>query len=216
MENRDELLKKFRAANHSENNGCVLNGINLLRHKYIGLKSVSRALDNMSEADFLVSTNFLQRAGYILLRKTGGKVEVGLTDENYSSLEGIVSSKGIRLLAGVVPDNAVEVPAGVLQKMRAGNFMESNGRVLMDIDLLGQGYVKLKLARQVYSELTEQQFLDSVNYLQMEGYIELREIESKERAGLADAEYTALEACIGERGYRLLWGKSDDSLVRLG
>lgn len=216
MENRDEMLKKLRAGNHVENNGRVLNGINLLRHKYIHLKSVFRALGDIVEQDFLVSVNFLQRAGYIHLRKIGGKVVANLTDENHSSLEGIVSGKGIRLLAGTIQDNAVEVPAGTLHKFRAGNFIENTGRVLMDIDLLGQGYVKLKLARQVYTELTEQQFLDSVNYLQMEGYIELRETESQNRTDLADADYLILEACIGERGYRLLWGKADDPLVGLG
>ncbi len=54
---------------------------------------------------------------------------------------------------------------------------------------------------------------DSVNYLQLEGYIDLRLIGSKEAAQLADADLNALEGRVSGRGIKLMSGSLRDEDV---
>ncbi len=103
---------------------------------------------------------------------------------------------------------------GLLRKLRAGNFIENNGMVLRDINLLRHQYVDLKSVRRVRADdLSEQEFLDCINFLSQEGYIGLREAHSKQETKLADAEYTALEAIVTGKGIRLLGGAIIDKMV---
>ena len=66
------------------------------------------------------------------------------------------------------------------QRLRAGNFVSNNGRVLRTINILRHQYNKLSGIQNVLEEdgVTEDEFLDSVNFLALEGYIHLREVSS--------------------------------------
>lgn len=108
MGKNEELLKKLRAGNFVENNGKVLQDINILRHDYIALKSVwqvNRAV--MSEQQFLDCIHFLSREGYIELQLMGTERVVKLAHHDYKTLEAIVTGKGIRLLGGELSDRMV-------------------------------------------------------------------------------------------------------------
>lgn len=102
----------------------------------------------------------------------------------------------------------------LLKKLRAGSFIENNGTVLRDINLLRHQYIDLKSVRRVRSDrLNEQEFLDCINYLSQAGYIDLRDTASKQEARLADTAYTALEAIVTAKGIRLLGGAMSDDMV---
>ena len=104
------------------------------------------------------------------------------------------------------------------RKLRAGVFMVNNGRVLMTINLLREKYNALRsVEKGVKSEgISRQEFVDSINFLAEEGYINLREIDSREKANLADYDYQTLEAKITGKGIRLLGGGINDNMVDLG
>lgn len=104
------------------------------------------------------------------------------------------------------------------RKLRAGAFMVNNGRVLATINLLREKYNPLRsVEKGVRGEgISKQEFLDSVNFLTEEKYIQLREIDSKEDAGLADYDYLILEAKITGKGIRLLGGGISDNMIDLG
>jgi hypothetical protein len=61
--------------------------------------------------------------------------------------------------------------------------------------------------------MTEQAFLDCINYLSQEGYIVLRLISHDKPAQLADHDYTELEALVSSKGIRLLGGVICDEMV---
>lgn len=110
MAKNDEMLKKLRAGNFIENNGKVLRDINLLRHQFIELKSVRRVrVDELSEQEFLDCINYLSQEGYISLRDMASKTDTRLADADYTKLEALVTSKGIRLLGGIIHDEMVDV-----------------------------------------------------------------------------------------------------------
>ena len=63
--------------------------------------------------------------------------------------------------------------------------------------------------------MTEDEFLDSVNFLALEGYIHLREVSSKHDASLADKAYQTLEAKLTGKGIRLLAGGIEDNMIEV-
>lgn len=104
------------------------------------------------------------------------------------------------------------------RRLRAGDFMLNNGRVLSTINLLREKYNSLRSVEKAVSfeGIGRQEFIDSVNFLKEEGYIHLRDINSHEAANLADFEYQSLEAKVTGKGIRLLGGGLDDNMVDLG
>ena len=104
----------------------------------------------------------------------------------------------------------------IAKKIRAGNFVDNTGRVLRTINILRYEYNKLKSIQYALTDIAEDELLDAVNYLHEEGYIHLRDIETKETAvtGLADKDYRQLEAKLTGKGIRLLAGGIIDSLVK--
>ena len=103
------------------------------------------------------------------------------------------------------------------RRLRAGAFMVNNGRVLMTINLLREKYNALRsVEKGLKAEgIERQEFIDSVNFLHEEGYIYLRDMESRETANLADVEYQSLEAKVTGKGIRLLGGGITDEMVDL-
>lgn len=103
------------------------------------------------------------------------------------------------------------------RRLRAGAFMVNNGRVLMTINLLREKYNALRsVEKGLKAEgIERQEFIDSVNFLHEEGYISLRDMESREPANLADVEYQTLEAKVTGKGIRLLGGGITDEMVDL-
>ena len=100
------------------------------------------------------------------------------------------------------------------RRLRAGAFMVNNGRVLMTINLLREKYNALRsVEKGLKAEgIERQEFIDSVNFLHEEGYIYLRDMESREPANV---EYQTLEAKVTGKGIRLLGGGITDEMVDL-
>ncbi len=105
-----------------------------------------------------------------------------------------------------------------IRRLRAGNFTMNNGKVLLTINLLREKYNALKSVKKgvEYDGIERQEFIDSVNFLAEEGYIQLREISTKEDATLSDFDYQMLEAKVTAKGIRLLAGGIKDDVVDLG
>lgn len=102
-------------------------------------------------------------------------------------------------------------------KLRAGNFVHNNGRVLRIINILRIKYNKLTGVQRVLTDdgITEGEFLDSINFLADEGYIHLRDIASKADAALSDFDFARLEARLTSKGVRLLAGEMKDGMVEV-
>ena len=102
----------------------------------------------------------------------------------------------------------------LLRKMRAENFVKNNGETLRAINVLRHGFCPLRNAWSVLTKLmTEQEFLDCINFLQLEGYLEIRHMDSHQQTDIADAHYGQLEAKLSGKGIRLAQGGILDELV---
>ena len=103
------------------------------------------------------------------------------------------------------------------QRLKAGNFVHNNGRVLRTINILRYKYNKLSGIQSVLHDdgISEDEFLDAVNFLAMEGYIHLRDVSTQHDASLADCPYETLEARLTGKGIRLLAGGLEDDMIEV-
>ena len=102
-----------------------------------------------------------------------------------------------------------------LKKMRQGQFVDNNGRVLRVINLLRHKYERLQDVKYALNDMPEDRFLDSINFLDSAGYIKLRHVVTREELHLEDADdYTDLEAKVTATGIRLLGGEIHDRMVK--
>ena len=86
--------RALRAGSFVHNNGKVLRTVNILRLKYNKLTGVQ---------------SVLEEEGYIHLRRISNKEPAALADTDYTALEAKLTGKGIRLLAGGIEDDMIEV-----------------------------------------------------------------------------------------------------------
>ena len=102
------------------------------------------------------------------------------------------------------------------KKLAAGAFVENNGVVLRTINILRHRYNKLTTIKYALPQLPEDLFMDSLNFLQEEGYIHLRNVETQAEVQLADVpHYSMLEAKLTGKGIRLLAQEIKDPLIRV-
>ena len=199
-------MQRIKAGNFARNNGQVLQAVNILRIKFNKLAGIERVLKSsgMAPDEFLESVNFLAEEGYIHLRYISTK-------------EAATTRKGIRLRAGGIDDDMVEVSSSDKSLLRAGNFVQNNGGVLRPLNILSHKYNRLGNLQSLLAGegVAEDEFLDSVNFLASEGYIHLRLISTREPALLADHEYTELEGKLTSRGKRLLKGGIEDNMIEV-
>lgn len=211
--------QRLEASGFARSNGKVLRAVNILRIRYnklTGIKSVLKD-DGVTAEEFLESVGFLAEDGYIHLRQIAAKESAALSDSDYAALEAKLTGKGIRLLAGGVEDNMIEINSSDKSALRAGNFIQNNGRVLRTLNILAYKYSRLESMRDILKNdgIAGDEFLDSVNFLAEEGYIHLRRISTRESAALADTDYTALEAKLTGKGIRLLAGGVKDDMIEV-
>lgn len=102
----------------------------------------------------------------------------------------------------------------MLRRMRAGKFIDNNGQVLRTINILRHKYERLQDVKYAL-EISESDYLDSINFLSEAGYIHLRDVGSKQTATIADSDYDQLEAKLTEKGIRLLGGEIHDQMVKV-
>lgn len=107
--NEKTALDKIKAGRFIRNNGRVLRTINILRYKFEKLSEVQYALDDMPENEYLDSLNYLFESKYIQLRHIRSKQPAELADVDLDELEAKLTDRGIKLLAGEIFDNMVEV-----------------------------------------------------------------------------------------------------------
>jgi len=100
---------KIKAGRFIKNNGKVLRTINILRYKYAKITDTQYALDDMPDNEFLDSVNYLTESGYIQLREVSSHTPATLADCEAEQLEAKLTDKGIKLLAGRLKDELVDV-----------------------------------------------------------------------------------------------------------
>lgn len=99
--------------------------------------------------------------------------------------------------------------------IKAGRFVNNNGEVLRNINLMHHKYLKLSDIKYVLADMPEHEYTDSINYLSMSGYITLRHVKTKQPVDIADVDYNEIESKLTQKGINLLLGYITDDLVSI-
>ncbi len=106
--------------------------------------------------------------------------------------------------------NAMEIN----ENIKRGRFVKNNGRILRAINVLRTQYISLSdLYLGISTDVKENEYTDSINYLTEIGYIRLRNKETKAASTLADDNLCDLEAKLTADGIKFLAGKLHDDCV---
>ena len=107
----------------------------------------------------------------------------------------------------------------MMRRIRADAFPSNNGSVLTCINLLNRsGFSPLERVRVGVKNwgVEKSEFLDSVHFLIVAGYIETRTIDGHvPGADFADYDYAELEVRASEKGIRLMQGSLSDECVKV-
>lgn len=112
MQDRNDVVARVRNREFVSNNGKVMRAFNILSVGFCRLTDARIAADeyDMSIDDFLISVNFLVKAGYLELRRIKDHLPVKvLGDAEWTALEGQWTNAGDRLGAGDITDRMVEM-----------------------------------------------------------------------------------------------------------
>ena len=102
-----------------------------------------------------------------------------------------------------------------VSKIKTGRFIKNNGRVLRTINIMRYKFEKLSEVHYALDDMPDDEYIDSLNYLFEAGYIQIRDIRSRQPAVLADVDMEHLEAKLTDKGIKLLAGKSMDELLEV-
>lgn len=102
------------------------------------------------------------------------------------------------------------------ERIRQKKFFRNNGVVLKGINLLREKYVQLsELKYALEPTLTEQELRDSINYLSESGFINMRNIRTKQTTSLADCDFYEIEAKVSAEGIKIIACVKSDECIEV-
>lgn len=102
------------------------------------------------------------------------------------------------------------------ERIRQKKFFRNNGIVLKGINLLREKYVQLsELKYALEPSMTEQELRDSINYLSESGYINMRDIRSRQHTTLADSAFGEIEAKVSAEGIKIIACVKSDECIEV-
>lgn len=106
----------------------------------------------------------------------------------------------------------------LLQQLRANAFPHNNGLVMRAVNIIRRGYNRMtdvQRAAEIWG-VDENDFLDSVNFLALAKYVELRTIaERMPVPDFADTDWALLEIRLTAQGIRVMQGNIKDEMVEV-
>ena len=106
----------------------------------------------------------------------------------------------------------------LMRQLRANAFPHNNGKVMQAINIIRHGYNRLtdvQQAAQIWG-VSQNDFLDCINFLALAKYIQLLTIMDKVLVpDFADIEWTLLEVRLTDTGIRVLQGNIKDDMIEV-
>lgn len=104
----------------------------------------------------------------------------------------------------------------IKDQLRKNKFIKNNGAVIRAINLLRTDYVNLvDVTAALEPQITENEALDSLNYLLEGGYVRLVKIRSEQAVDCIGDDYTQLAGKLTAKGIQLVNGAIEDPCIDL-
>lgn len=89
------------------------------------------------------------------------------------------------------------------QRIEAGAFAENNGAVMRVINIMSGEWKRVSTIQRALSELTPDEFHESLSFLQKAGFVALRSITDRQPVECCDADYNVVAVSLTAQGIRL-------------
>ena len=105
----------------------------------------------------------------------------------------------------------------MLKAASAAASKKANGQVLRTINILRDKFNNLDVVQSILdgAGVKIDEFRDALNYLMLAEYIQIRKIDTRMPADLADVSYKECEARLSAKGIQLLGGVIKDEMVEV-
>lgn len=100
-------------------------------------------------------------------------------------------------------DGTLDERQRLKQRIEAGNFAGNNGALIRVINILDGDWIRLSAVRDALPELDAAEWLESLSYIQKEGYIQIRYIHYDQLVDAARADPKKCEVNLTAKGMRL-------------
>lgn len=104
------------------------------------------------------------------------------------------------------------------QKLSNIGFIKTNGKIMRTLTILGHEYKDLDSIQELLKNdgVNETEFINSLDFLNQEGYLKMRTKNTKELTTLADCDdYDRLEVIWTGKGNRLMRGGIIDDMIEV-
>jgi hypothetical protein len=100
-------------------------------------------------------------------------------------------------------DGTLDELQRIKQKVEASSFAGNNGAMIRVINILEGDWIRLSAVQAALSELDAAEWMESLSYLQKEGYIAIRYIHYDQSVDASKADPKKCEVSLTSRGMRL-------------
>ena len=105
----EQIRQKIENGNFIENNGRILQMLNVLSGEFKKLTELKYVLSDMEEYEIVKSIDYLYESGYIKLRNFETKQSAELSDTSFNLLAAKLTNTGIQVLVGKKSDACINL-----------------------------------------------------------------------------------------------------------
>jgi len=103
----------------------------------------------------------------------------------------------------------------IIQKIDQGNFRHINGTILRTLNVIAESRCRLSSLEYSLRNDDHDSFINSIKYLNLSGYIELVDCNTKKAKDFYDGKFEDVAIALTAKGIRVLSGALEDDCVEV-
>lgn len=103
----------------------------------------------------------------------------------------------------------------IQRKIDTGNLLHINGKILRTLNVISESRCRLSSLEYSFGYIEHDSFVNSVRYLNMSGYVELKDCWTKKTISFKESKFDDTEISLTAKGIRVLCGVLEDECVEV-
>lgn len=103
----------------------------------------------------------------------------------------------------------------IQRKINTGNLVHINGKILRTLNVISESKCQLSSLEYSFGDIEHDSFVNSVKYLNMSGYVELKDCWTKKTISFKERKFDDTEISLTAKGIRVLCGVLEDECVEV-
>lgn len=103
----------------------------------------------------------------------------------------------------------------IQRKINIGNLVHINGTILRTLNVISESKCLLSSLEYSFGDIEHGSFINSVKYLNMSGYVELKDCWTKKTISFNESKFDDTEISLTAKGIRVLCGVLEDECIEV-